>query len=212
MAEPDGNLYPPLDAGDLDPDPIVQFGRWYDDVVAAGLPEPGAVVLSTAGADGRPRARHVLLRGFDERGFVWHTNYESRKGRDLAENPWACLTFPWFPIRRQVVVTGTVERISAEESDAYFASRDRGNQISAWASEQSTEIPDRVFLEGRVAELEERYAGADVPRPPHWGGYRLAPDMIELWQGRINRLHDRLRYERAGGGVRGGWHITRLSP
>jgi pyridoxamine 5'-phosphate oxidase len=197
-----------MDADELDPDPFVQFASWYDGVVAAGLPEPSAMVLSTAGADGRPVGRHVLLRGHGPDGFVFFTNYESRKGRQLAENPYASLTFPWYPIHRQAIVTGPVERVSAEESDSYFASRARESQLGAWASEQSAEIPSRAWLDDRYAELDARYAGTTVPRPSHWGGYRLRPDAIELWQQGPNRLHDRFRYTRDGDG----WRLTRLSP
>jgi pyridoxamine 5'-phosphate oxidase len=197
-----------MDADELDPDPFVQFASWYDGVVAAGLPEPSAMVLSTAGADGRPVGRHVLLRGHGPDGFVFFTNYESRKGRQLAENPYASLTFPWYPIHRQAIVTGPVERVTAEESDVYFASRARESQLGAWASEQSAEIPSRAWLDDRYAELDARYAGTTVPRPPHWGGYRLRPDAIELWQQGPNRLHDRFRYTRDGDG----WRLTRLSP
>ena len=197
-----------MDADDLDPDPFVQFAEWYDGVLAAGLPEPSAVVLSTAGADGRPVGRHVLLRGHGPDGFVFFTNYESRKGHQLAENPYASLTFPWYPIHRQAIVTGPVERVSPAESDAYFASRTRESQLGAWASEQSSEIPDRAWLDDRFAELDARYAGGPVPRPPHWGGYRLRPDAIELWQQGPNRLHDRFRYTLEGEH----WRLARLSP
>jgi pyridoxamine 5'-phosphate oxidase len=197
-----------MDADELDPDPFVQFASWYDGMLAAGLPEPSAVVLSTAGADGRPVGRHVLLRGHGPDGFVFFTNFESRKARQLAENPYASLTFPWYPIHRQAIVTGPVERVSAEESDSYFASRARESQLGAWASEQSTEIPDRAWLDDRYATFDARYAGTTVPRPPHWGGYRLLADMIELWQQGPNRLHDRFRYTR--GGDR--WRLARLSP
>jgi pyridoxamine 5'-phosphate oxidase len=197
-----------MDADELDPDPFVQFASWYDGVVAAGLPEPSAMVLSTAGADGRPVGRHVLLRGHGPDGFVFFTNYESRKGRQLAENPYASLTFPWYPIHRQAIVTGPVERVTAEESDVYFASRARESQLGAWASEQSAEIPSRAWLDDRYAELDARYAGTTVPRPSHWGGYRLRPDAIELWQQGPNRLHDRYPYTRDGDG----WRLTRLSP
>jgi pyridoxamine 5'-phosphate oxidase len=197
-----------MDADELDPDPFVQFADWYDGVLAAGLPEPSAMVLSTAGADGRVVGRHVLLRGHGPDGFVFFTNYDSRKGRQLAENPYASLTFPWYPVHRQAIVTGPVERVSAEESDAYFASRTRESQLGAWASEQSAEIPSRTWLDDRYAELDARYAGETVPRPPHWGGYRLRPDAIELWQQGPNRLHDRFRYTPDGDR----WRLTRLSP
>ena len=199
-----------LDVDDLDPDPIAQFRRWQADVEAAGLPEPTAMVLATAPAGDRsqPLGRHVLLRGVDERGFTWVSNSESRKGRHLAENPHAALIFPWFPIQRQVIVTGSVSAASDDEADAYFATRPRGSQLAAWASEQSRPIPDRAWLEARWAELDARYAGRDVPRPPHWWMYRLVPDTIELWQQGEHRMHDRFVYERSGDG----WAITRLAP
>jgi pyridoxamine 5'-phosphate oxidase len=197
-----------MDVGDIDPDPIVQFQRWLDDAIAS-LPEPTAMVLATADATGRPSGRHVLLKGIDQRGFVWFTNYESAKARELRDNPRATLVFPWFLIRRQVIVSGTVAVVDAAESDAYFASRDRGSQIGAWASPQSDVVPDRQWLEQRVAELEARFAGAAVPRPPFWGGYRLAPDRIDLWHNQPDRLHDRFRYERTDDG---GWSIVRLAP
>jgi pyridoxamine 5'-phosphate oxidase len=197
-----------MDADDLNPDPFVQFGEWYQGVLDAGLPEPSAMVLSTAGADGRPVGRHVLLRGHGPNGFTFFTNYDSRKGRQLAENPYASLTFPWYPIQRQVIVTGAAEPVSSEESDAYFDSRPRESQLSAWASDQSREIPSRAWLDDRYAALDARYAGKPVPRPPHWGGYRLRPDAIELWQQGPNRLHDRFRYARDGDR----WQLARLSP
>ena len=157
---------------------------------------------------GRPSARHVLLKGIDHRGFVWFTNYASAKARELDVNPRAALVFPWFPIRRQVIVSGTVSVIDEGESDAYFATRDRASQIGAWASPQSEVIPDRQWLEQRVQDVESRFRGGDVPRPPFWGGYRLAPDRIDLWLNQPDRLHDRFRYERSGDG----WSITRLAP
>lgn len=198
-----------VDVDELDPDPIAQFRRWYDDVVAADLPEPSAMVVATADLEGRPSARHVLLKQVDERGFVWFTNYESRKGQEIAVNARACLVFPWFPIRRQVIVQGEVERVDPSESDAYFASRDRGSQIGAWASPQSQVIPDRTFLEARVAQYEREFEGSEVERPPHWGGFRLRPSNVELWAGQQNRLHDRFRYERESSG---GWTVVRLAP
>jgi pyridoxamine 5'-phosphate oxidase len=197
-----------MDAADLDPDPFTQFASWLDDVVAAPLPEPYAMVLSTADAHGRPVGRFVLLRDHGPQGFVFFTNYDSRKGRHLAENPNASLTFPWYPLHRQVIVTGTVERTSGEDSDAYWATRDRASQLSAWASDQSAEIPDRAWLERRLAEHDEQFAGGPVPRPPDWGGFRLRPDSIELWSQQPNRLHDRFRYDKVGDR----WPIVRLSP
>ena len=196
-----------MDVGDIDPDPIKQFERWWADA-RASLPEPAAMVLATADGSGRPSGRHVLLKGLDDRGFVWFTNYESAKARELRANPRAALVFPWFPMQRQVIVSGSVAVIDDDESDAYFATRDRASQLSAWASPQSEVIPDRGWLEQRVAELEARFAGGDVPRPPFWGGYRLTPDRIDLWHNQPNRLHDRFRYERSGNG----WTISRLAP
>ena len=201
-----------MDVGDVDPDPIVQVQRWLDDVVAADLPEPMAVVLCTvpATAGAQPIARHVLLRGLDQRGFAFVSNRLSRKGRHLAENPRACLVFPWFPIHRQVVVTGTVADAGDADSDAYWATRPRGSQIAAMVSEQSRPIPDRASLERRFAEVGAEHEGKLIPRPPHWGMYRLAPDSIELWSQGEHRMHDRLLYERDP--ATGGWTITRLSP
>jgi pyridoxamine 5'-phosphate oxidase len=198
----------PLDREDVDPDPFVQVQRWYDAWSEVAPREPSAAVLATAGADGRPAARTVLVRGLDERGCTFFTNYDSRKGTDLAENPHASLLFQWVPVLRQIEFVGPVERVSAEESDAYFASRPRGSQLAAWASAQSREVADRAELEARFAEVEAEYGDGPVPRPPHWGGFRLVPDTIELWQGRPNRLHDRLRYVRDGDS----WRITRLNP
>jgi pyridoxamine 5'-phosphate oxidase len=190
-------------------DPLAQLRDWYEHAVAAGLPEPEAMALATATPAGAPSVRFVLLKGVDKRGVEFYTNYESRKGRELAANPQAALAILWRPQQRQVRLEGTVERLTAEESDAYFATRARLSRIGAWASQQSTEIPDRHFLEARVAELEARYPGDDVPRPDHWGGYVLRPHTIEFWQGRPNRLHDRLRYTRTPAGA---WAITRLAP
>jgi pyridoxamine 5'-phosphate oxidase len=197
-----------MDIGDFDPDPIKQFERWLAEATES-LPEPTAMVLATADASGQPSVRHVLLKGIDERGFVWFTNYESAKARDLRDNPRAALVFPWFPIRLQVIVSGTVSMVDASESDAYFASRDRASQIGAWASPQSEVIPDRLWLEKRVLELESRFEGMDVPRPQFWGGYRLDPGRIDFWYHQPDRLHDRFRYERTDGGA---WNISRLAP
>ena len=202
----------PLDREDLDDDPIVQFGRWFDDVVAAGLPEPTAMVLCTApgGAGAQPSGRHVLLRDADQRGFSWVTNQRSRKGRQLAENPRAALVFPWFPRGRQVVVTGSVAIAPDDESDAYFATRPRPSQLAAWASEQSEPVADRATLERRWDELAARFEGGPVPRPSHWGMYRLTPSTVEFWQHRDHRLHDRFLYERISPNAP--WTITRLCP
>ncbi|HEX4806984.1 MAG TPA: pyridoxamine 5'-phosphate oxidase [Conexibacter sp.] len=198
-----------LSERDLPPDPIALVQRWYADAQAADLPQPDAMTLATATADGRPSARAVLLKGIDARGFVFYTNYESRKGRELDANPHAALVLLWLPLDRQVRVTGSVARLDPEESDAYFATRPRGSQLGAWASEQSRPLADRAELEERWRALDQRYGGAAVPRPPHWGGYRVEPDEIELWQGRANRLHDRFRYTRAAGGD---WRHARLQP
>jgi pyridoxamine 5'-phosphate oxidase len=188
-------------------DPIAQFNRWFDDAVAADLRHPNAMTLATVD-DGRPSARVVLLKSVDEHGFVFFTNYESRKGRELAANPSAALLFFWSELERQVRVDGTAEKVSPDESDAYFATRPYGSQIGAWASAQSAPIPSREVLEARARDLDARYEGGPVPRPDHWGGYRVAPVEIEFWQGRANRLHDRLRYRLADGV----WTRERLSP
>lgn len=198
-----------MELDELDPNPIVQLQRWLDDAIAAGLSHPNAMALATADAEGRPSVRHVLLKGLDERGLEFHTNYESRKGHDLAANPRASVVFPWFGLWRQATASGTVTKVSAEESDAYFESRDRGSQIGAWASPQSQPVPDRAWLEARVAELTRRYEGGSVPRPPHWGGYRLRPDTIDFWYSQPDRLHDRFRFTRTADGA---WTVTRLAP
>jgi len=185
-----------------------QLDAWFTDADAAGLTEINAVVLATATVDGRPSARHVLLKGYDQRGLVVFTDYDSRKGRELADNPRACILVPWVPLERQVIVEGTVERVSDEESDGYFRGRPRGAQISAWASHQSQPVADRAELERTWASTEERFAGSDVPRKESWGGFRLVPDVVEFWQGRRDRLHDRLRFRRDGQE----WLLDRLSP
>lgn len=190
-------------------DPIDLFRRWYDDATASGLLLPEAAALATASADGAPSIRMVLLKGVDERGFRFFTNYESRKARELEENPRAALCFYWSVLERQVRVEGAVARVSKEESEAYFRTRPRGSRIGAWASDQSRPIEDRAALEACAREMEERFRETEVPLPPHWGGYVLDPARIEFWQGRANRLHDRIRYARADGE---GWAVTRLQP
>lgn len=197
-----------LAEGDVAADPIAQFLAWFDDAQAAELREPNAMTLATATPDGAPSARIVLLKGVDERGFVFYTDYRSRKGEELAANPRAALVFHWAELERQVRVTGTVARVAREESEAYYRTRPVGSRIGAWASHQSRPIAGRAELEAREAELAHRYADGDVPLPPHWGGYRVAPETVEFWQGRPSRLHDRLRYVREDGA----WRVERLSP
>jgi pyridoxamine 5'-phosphate oxidase len=189
-------------------DPLTQFSEWYEHAVAAGVTEPEAMALATSTPDGVPSVRFVLLKGIDERGVEFFTNYESRKGRELTANPRAALAVLWKPLQRQIRLEGPVERLSDAESDAYFASRSRGSQLGAWASRQSEVIPDREWLEARLAELETSYPST-VPRPGHWGGFLLRPEAIEFWEGRPNRLHDREAFTR---GADGAWHSRRLSP
>jgi pyridoxamine 5'-phosphate oxidase len=198
----------PLEIDDVDPDPIVQFGTWMADAVTAGIEEPNAMVLSTADRRGRPSGRAVLLKGLDSRGFVFYTNYGSRKVDDLDVNPRAALCFVWLPLHRQVRIEGDAERVSAAESDAYFASRPRDARLGAHASPQSRPIPDREWLDRRFAEVEAGFRDTEPPRPPDWGGYRVRPVTVEFWQGRLNRLHDRIRYRGEGDG----WSIDRLAP
>ncbi|MBW4690424.1 MAG: pyridoxamine 5'-phosphate oxidase [Lyngbya sp. HA4199-MV5] len=197
-----------LNEADVDPDPIKQFQQWLEEAIAAQLPEPNAMTLATATREGIPSARIVLLKGLDDRGFVFYTNYDSRKGQELADNPHAALVFLWTVLERQVRVEGHVEKIAAVETDAYFQSRPLASRLGAWASEQSRVIPDREVLEQRFAELKATYADESVPRPTHWGGYRVIPKQIEFWQGRTSRLHDRLRYRLE----QGPWLLERLAP
>ena len=202
-----------LEADDLSGDPMVQFRRWFEDAEAEGIHLANAIALATADAGGRPAVRHVLLRGFDERGFVFYTNLESRKGQELAANPRAAFTVHWQELYRQVRATGMVSPVSPEEADAYFASRPRGAQLAAVASPQSRVLRSREELLEAYRRLEAELAGRDVPRPPNWGGFRLIPDEMELWQGRENRLHDRLRYTRLPQATSpSGWLIERLAP
>jgi pyridoxamine 5'-phosphate oxidase len=197
-----------LSESDVDPDPIHQFERWFADAVSARVLEPNAMTLATASRDGVPSARIVLLKGVDQRGFVFFTDYRSRKGAELTENPLAALAFLWKEIERQVRISGAVTRVSAAESESYYRSRPLGSRLGAWASHQSAVIPDRTVLEEELRKVTERYPDGNVPLPSHWGGFRIVPDEVEFWQGRPSRLHDRLRYTRADSG----WTIERLSP
>ena len=197
-----------LDKADVDPDPIVQFHEWFENAVEADLHEPNAMILATATNDGKPSARTVLLKGYDVRGFVFYTNYEGRKAKEIEANPACALLFYWGELERQVRIEGRASRLSGEESDAYFAGRPRGSRLGAWASEQSRPVEDRRILEERVTALDAEYEGSEIPRPPFWGGYRIEPDTIEFWQGRENRLHDRIVYYPSGRG----WKIVRLQP
>ena len=199
-----------LDEGDLAPTWTAQFRRWFDDATAGGVGEPNAMVLATAGADGRPDARLVLLKGLDDTGLRFFTSYDSAKGRQLAANPYGSLVFPWHDLQRQVRLNGPVRRIDDAESDAYFATRPWGSQLSAAVSPQSQAIASRAVLEATRAELAERHPEGDaVPRPENWGGYRLEPEVVEFWQGRRDRMHDRLVYRRDADGT---WRIERLAP
>jgi pyridoxamine 5'-phosphate oxidase len=198
----------PLLEQDLDDDPVRQFRSWFEEARIAGVREPEAAALATASADGAPSVRMVLVKSFDERGFVVFSDYASRKGRELTRNPRAALLFHWDPLGRQVRIEGQVERTSAEESAAYIRTRPRSSQVSALASPQSRTLESREELERRVADLEHRYAGGELPLPSHWGGFRLAPEALEFWQQRHDRLHDRLRFRRAGDR----WLIERLAP
>ncbi|MBM3906704.1 MAG: pyridoxamine 5'-phosphate oxidase [Gemmatimonadetes bacterium] len=193
---------------ELHDNPVEQFRRWFDQACASGIPEPNAMSLATAWPDGRPLLRTVLLKQYDERGFVFFTNLESRKAKQLAENPRAALLFPWVALERQVLITGRVERVSVAEATAYFITRPVGSQLAAWASPQSSVISSRQLLEMKWEEMKRKFADGKIPLPSFWGGYRVLPEMFEFWQGRINRLHDRFEYTRADGG----WRIERLAP
>lgn len=195
--------------GEADRNPFNLFETWFNQAVEAELPEPNAMTLATVGADGRPGARIVLLKGVEPEGFLFYTNYESRKGQELAAHPWGALVFWWAELERQVRIEGAVERISAAQSDQYFYSRPLGSRLGAWASEQSRVIGDRTLLEDRLAAFKAQYPDGEIPRPSHWGGFRLRPDVMEFWQGRPSRLHDRLRYRCTGVGV---WACDRLAP
>lgn len=197
-----------LKESDLDPDPIAQFRRWFAEARRAGLYLPEAMAVATATPDGKPSVRMMLLKTVDRRGFVFFTNYGSRKAGEMEENPQAAVVVHWSELQRQVRIEGRLRRISQEESEAYFRTRPRGSQLGAWASAQSEVIPGREFLEKRMAEHEKSFAGREVPLPPFWGGYLLTPERLEFWQGRVNRLHDRLRYVRTGDA----WKVERLSP
>lgn len=198
-----------FDLGDLDPSPYAQFDHWMREAIDSQLLEPNAMALATVGSAGQPTLRTVLLKGFDENGFVFYTNYESNKAREIAANPQVALLFQWLPLERQVTVTGRAEKISAAESLGYFLSRPLESQIGAWASRQSEVITTRALLEGKFAEMKAKFSTGKVPLPGFWGGYRVTPQTFEFWQGRANRLHDRFRYEQNGAKV---WAINRLMP
>jgi len=200
---------PELRRADLKPSPFAQFGVWFEEACAGGVVEPNAMSLATVGADGRPLTRTVLLKSYDEDGFMFFTNLESRKARQIKENPSVSLLFPWLALRRQVIVNGTAERISAAKALEYFLTRPRGSQIGAWASPQSTVISSRSMLEMKWEEMKRKFGEGEIPLPSWWGGYRVKPRDIEFWQGRLNRLHDRFVYTRGGDDA---WNIERLAP
>jgi pyridoxamine 5'-phosphate oxidase len=202
-----------LDVPDLADDPVTMFRRWLHDTVASGMHEPNAMVVATVSAEGRPSARIVLLKGVDERGFVFYTNYDSRKAHDIDANPAVSLLFPWQELQRQVRVEGTASRVSQEESEAYFASRPRESQLGAWASPQSRVVASRSALDERYGGVLAQFADVDdVPLPPHWGGFRVEPELVEFWQGRKGRMHDRLVYRRAEPDAHAPWTVDRLAP
>ena len=198
-----------LSEKDVARDPFRQFEKWFQEAEAAKVREPNAAVLATAAKDGRPSARMVLLKGIDGRGFVFYTSYDSRKGRELEANPRAALVFPWVDLERQVIAEGTVTKVAREESEAYFHGRPRASQLAAWASAQSSIISGREALEAAMKAVERKYSGVEAPLPPNWGGFRIVPELVEFWQGRRSRLHDRLRYRREAAGA---WVIERLAP
>jgi pyridoxamine 5'-phosphate oxidase len=198
-----------LDARDLDPDPLKQFAKWFEQALKAGIREPNAMILATVGVDAQPSARIVLLKGVDQRGFTFFTSYQSRKAAELEHNSKAALNFPWVELERQVNVAGRVTKLGRDESEAYFKVRPRGSRLGALASHQSAVIRDRGVLESRMRELEAQFPGDEIPMPAYWGGYCLAPSEMEFWQGRPNRLHDRFRYSRAENGP---WIVNRLAP
>jgi len=197
-----------LNEGSINKNPFIQFTKWYESILSSNLNDPTAMMLSTADVNGNPSARIVLLKEIDDRGFVFYTNYESRKGKDLKENPKAALTFFWDELRRQIRIEGRIEKISKEISKKYFSSRPRESQIGAWISEQSSVIPNRKFLENKFDELEEKFSNEEIPLPDFWGGYRVIPNYFEFWQGRENRLHDRICYKKENDE----WKLFRLAP
>lgn len=211
--DPAASRYEHLAAGlrrrDLDPDPVKQFANWFTAAIEAGIRDVNAMALATTGGDGKPSVRIVLLKGFDQDGFVFFTNYQSEKGRQLEENPCAACLFYWIELDRQIRISGPVQQTSREESERYFHSRPRGSQLGAWASRQSEVLDARRMLDARMAEMTERYGDDPIPLPPHWGGYVIKPEVFEFWQGRPNRLHDRFRYTRQ---LDGSWQIDRLAP